>query len=227
LHAADRQCGDEAATVDHQDSVRGAGVALDECSHSVLPFFAWFLPFLIRAIQCIVTSRNAPENLSRDLQKVNLMKYLSVTPVVFFAMCHAGAMPGLSGSMLGREDFEAMWAMAAVVNSVFSFMWDLVMDWGLLQAYHGKSGRLALRPVLMYPGSGGVYYLAILLNLVGRTLWSLRWSEHATVFLGSFFLSSLQQAAEVLRRCMWNILRVEWQCICKGKGPRNDKGVAV
>jgi hypothetical protein len=27
----------------------------------------------------------------------------------------------------------------------------------------------------------------------------------ATIFLGAFFLSSVQQAAEVLRRCLWRL----------------------
>eukprot|EP00440_Ansanella_granifera_P000404 gb/GFBE01000437.1/.p1 GENE.gb/GFBE01000437.1/~~gb/GFBE01000437.1/.p1 ORF type:complete len:425 (+),score=65.75 gb/GFBE01000437.1/:1-1275(+) len=203
------------------------GLALDECSRSPLPFLAWFLPFVIRARQCFVTSRHAPDNLSRDLQKVNLMKYLSALPVVFFAMCHAGAMPGIAHSMLDAEDYEAMWAMASVVNAVFSFLWDMVMDWGLLQPIPGKSIHFGLRPLLLYPVPVGMYYFAIVLNFVGRMLWSLRWSEQATVFLGSFFLSSLQQAAEVLRRCMWNIIRVEWQCICKGKVPRTEKAFPV
>eukprot|EP00439_Symbiodinium_sp_Y106_P012107 s302_g1.t2 len=160
--------------------------ALDQCTR-------------IRARQCIITSRHAPDALSRDLQRVNLAKYLSALPVVFFAMCHAR------------------------VNSVFSFLWDLVMDWGLLHLTPGKPAHFGLRPVLLFPGPALLYYFAVFLNFIGRTLWSLRWSEQATVFLGAFFLSSVQQSAEVIRRCLWNVFRVEWQCICKGKCPRSDK----
>lgn len=201
--------------------------ALDQCTRSPLPYAAWALPFLIRARQCIITSRHAPDALSRDLQRVNLAKYLSALPVVFFAMCHASVIPGVAESMISPEDFEVLWALAAVVNSVFSFLWDLVMDWGLLHLTPGKPAHFGLRPVLLFPGPAIVYYFAVFLNFVGRTLWSLRWSEQATVFLGAFFLSSVQQSAEVIRRCLWNVFRVEWQCICKGKCPRSDKSFPV
>mmetsp|Transcript_18717 Transcript_18717/g.42142 ORF Transcript_18717/g.42142 Transcript_18717/m.42142 type:complete len:385 (+) Transcript_18717:2-1156(+) len=201
--------------------------ALDQCSRSPLPYAAWALPFLIRARQCIITSRHAPDALSRDLQRVNLAKYLSALPVVFFAMCHAKVIPGVSESMISPEDFEVLWALAAVANSVFSFLWDLVMDWGLLHLTPGKPGNFGLRPVLLFPGPAVLYYFAVFLNFVGRTLWSLRWSEQATVFLGAFFLSSVQQSAEVIRRCLWSVIRVEWQCICKGKFPRTDKSFPV
>ncbi|CAE7736032.1 Comt, partial [Symbiodinium sp. CCMP2592] len=58
-----------------------------------------------------------------------------------------------------------------------------------------------------FPGPALLYYFAVFLNFIGRTLWSLRWSEQATVFLGAFFLSSVQQSAEVIRRCLWNVFR--------------------
>ena len=45
------------------------------------------MPFLIRARQCVITARHAPDALSRDLQRINLAKYCSALPVVFFVMC--------------------------------------------------------------------------------------------------------------------------------------------
>lgn len=51
---------------------------------------AWSVPFLIRARQCVITARHAPDALSRDLQRINLAKYCSALPVVFFAMCGPG-----------------------------------------------------------------------------------------------------------------------------------------
>lgn len=180
--------------------------AVEQCSRSCLPYLAWSVPFLIRARQCVITARHAPDALSRDLQRINLAKYCSALPVVFFAMCHARVIPGISDlSIFTSEDFEVLWALAAIVNSAFSFIWDLVMDWGLLHLMPHKPGNFGLRPVLLYPQPPIVYYLAIVLNFIGRTLWSLRWSEQATIFLGAFFLSSVQQAAEVLRRCLWRL----------------------
>merc|ERR1740138_119940 len=106
------------------------------------------------------------------------------------------------------EDFEVLWALAALINSVFSFMWDMAMDWGILQATGPpcRSTYFGLRPNLLFRGMWGFYHLAIILNLGGRPLWSLRWSTNATMFLGSFFLATFQQVAEVSRRCLWNLL---------------------
>ena len=43
----------------------------------------------------------------QDLQRVNLAKYLSALPVVFFAMCHARVVPGVAASMLGAFGAKA------------------------------------------------------------------------------------------------------------------------
>mmetsp|Transcript_47891 Transcript_47891/g.138541 ORF Transcript_47891/g.138541 Transcript_47891/m.138541 type:complete len:430 (+) Transcript_47891:140-1429(+) len=196
------------------------GDALEQCQQSSLPFIAWASPFLIRAQQCIVSARHAPDSLSRVLHRVNLLKYLSTLPIIGFALCYVRA-DGFQLA-LGKEDFEALWALAAVLNSAFSFVWDLVMDWGLMQPAPWRSGSFGLRPVLFYRGIWGFYHFAILCDLLGRTLWSLRWSPQATLLLGSCLLAGLQQAAEVLRRGLWSVLRVEWECIRRGI-PRTDK----
>merc|ERR1712045_812037 len=123
---------------------------------------------------------------------------MSALPVVVLSFCYARVGIVSNGIMaLDTEDFEALWAMAAVINSVFSFLWDMVMDWGFLQPAPWSSNHFGLRPILLFRGVWGFYHLAILLNLLGRTLWSLRWSPQATAFLGTFFLGSLQQGAEV------------------------------
>lgn len=214
-------------------SSSGLEATLAECQRSYVPYLFWALPFVIRAQQCLVSSRNSSDTLSRNLHLVNLAKYMSAMPVIFFACCYAQSDDKITqDASLDATDFEAMWAAAAVVNAVFSFMWDMVMDWGLMQAApmqgrkHGPTWPMGLRPVLLFRGVWGFYYISIGCNLLGRTLWSLRWSEQATSMLGGFFLSSLQQAAEVTRRCLWNVLRVEWECIKKGVH-RSDKHFAV
>mmetsp|Transcript_24499 Transcript_24499/g.37219 ORF Transcript_24499/g.37219 Transcript_24499/m.37219 type:complete len:222 (+) Transcript_24499:2-667(+) len=205
------------ATAAHSTSVPTKPPALllgdinQQCKCSFLPFLAWALPFLLRARQCLITSRQAPDSLTKTLQRVNLLKYLTAVPVIFFAFLYT--QPD-AASPLGysSQDFEFMFAIAAVVNSMFSYLWDLVMDWGLLQAGAEPFG---LRSVLLFRGIWGCYYLVIVTNLVGRGLWSLRWVPQVVVFFGPFTLVTLQQAAEVSRRCMWNIIRVEWECIKK------------
>lgn len=188
--------------------------AFGECNRSCLPFFAWALPFLLRARQCYITAKLAPDAISQTLQYINLLKYLSAMPVILFAFLHSHGVGG-SESAWSAEDFEVLWALAAVVNSVFSFVWDMVMDWGLLNPAPWRTVHFGLRPVLLLRHVWGFYHIAIVLNLLGRTLWSLRWSPDAKLILGGFFLTSFQQAAEVVRRCLWCVIRVEWECVRK------------
>merc|ERR1711988_1169580 len=86
------------------------------------------LPFLIRARQCLICARNAKDSTERVLHFTNTAKYCTAFPVITFATLYA-----MSGSETGFQDhFEVFWGFSAVVNATFSFLWDLVMDWGLL-----------------------------------------------------------------------------------------------
>eukprot|EP00927_Polykrikos_kofoidii_P074528 TRINITY_DN70526_c0_g1_i1.p1 TRINITY_DN70526_c0_g1~~TRINITY_DN70526_c0_g1_i1.p1 ORF type:complete len:517 (-),score=70.13 TRINITY_DN70526_c0_g1_i1:23-1360(-) len=209
-----------------KDSRSRLGAGLEDCARSPFPFLALALPFLIRARQCLVTSRNAPDGLSRSLQLVNLAKYMSALPVIVFAMIHDryemnGVVHDVSNRDSGGHEppwvdsVEALWALAAIVNAVFSFLWDMTMDWGLMNPAPYRTKLFGLRPTLLLRDIWAFYYFAILCNSLGRTAWTLRWSSSVVVFMGSFALSSVLQVAEVSRRCLWNILRVEWECIRK------------
>jgi len=198
--------------------------SLRQCERMPMPFIAWSIPFLIRARQCMVSSRNAPDGTARCLHIVNLLKYMTALPMIAFAFLHANSKikeGTAGGEETYEEEFEVMWAVAAVVNSAYSFVWDLTMDWGFMDWGLMKpelvcTSNFGLRPILLFRGIWGFYHMSVAFNLIGRTLWSLRWSSQASMFMGGFFLSSFQQSAEVARRCLWNILRVEWQSIQKG-----------
>eukprot|EP01037_Dinobryon_pediforme_P046854 gene46854-60469_t len=81
-------------------------------------------------------------------------------------------------------------ALAATVNSLYSFLWDVVMDWGLVS----------------------VYLLAVILNLTLRFSWAMNrlpWFKELdmTVVILSIELG------EIFRRAMWNVFRIEWEII--------------
>mmetsp|Transcript_136302 Transcript_136302/g.236999 ORF Transcript_136302/g.236999 Transcript_136302/m.236999 type:complete len:457 (-) Transcript_136302:74-1444(-) len=188
-------------------------LASEECSKSVVPYLLWTVPALIRARQCIMSARFAATDQARSQHYANLAKYMSALPPMLFIFCVAHAGP--SSWPLDVDDFETLWAFASICNAVFSVMWDLVFDWGLLHPSPcvSKIGILTgLRPTLLLRPAIPVYHCAVTLNLVGRTLWSLRWSQQCAV-VGGLFCSNVQAISEVLRRCLWNVLRVEWQLI--------------
>lgn len=98
---------------------------------------------------------------------VNAGKYSSslITLFVYFAFRHYG------GNAL-----KVAYIVVAIFSSSYTFLWDVYMDWGLFR--FGKYGGAAyghpfLRPELVY-SKVWVYYIAIVLDFVGRFAWVVR-----------------------------------------------------
>jgi hypothetical protein len=116
----------------------------------------------------------------------------------------------------------ALYFFFIALSTFYKWWWDVVMDWGLfdvlpknvyelLDLYNYRSRKMFLRKSLMYPREN-FYYLCIVIDLILRFLWVLSTlppdSLHGLVgYQLSFFLGSM----EIIRRCMWGILRVEYE----------------
>ncbi len=68
-----------------------------------------------------------------------------------------------------------MWLWAVLLNTLYSYAWDVTMDWGLAVTPHPTLPFL--RPRLLY-SSPVFYYIAMLVNLALRFCWSLELSPH-------------------------------------------------
>lgn len=123
----------------------------------------------------------------------NILKYsLSIVVVVL------GAYP----PPLDHPNYTvylAMFYVVSALSTLYSCYWDFKNDWGLFQ---DRTDYPLLRPQLKYEGVIWYYYLCLVLNPIFRCFWTLSFSPGAT----SPFLSLF----ELLRRCMWGILRLEW-----------------
>ncbi|KAG0034316.1 hypothetical protein BGZ82_005786 [Podila clonocystis] len=162
----------------------------------------WITPFVtalppwFRFMQCVRRFKDTAEWFPH---LVNAGKYTSslVTLFVYFAFRHYG------GNAL-----KAAYIFMAIVSSSYTFVWDVYMDWGLLR--FGKYGGAAyghpfLRPELVY-SKVWVYYMAIVLDFVGRFAWVVRFMPlNVDVTILSFSLALV----EVLRRWQWNFFRLE------------------
>ncbi|KAF9325417.1 hypothetical protein BG006_011100 [Podila minutissima] len=162
----------------------------------------WITPFVtalppwFRFMQCIRRFKDTAEWFPH---LVNAGKYTSslVTLFVYFAFRHYG------GNAL-----KAAYIFMAIVSSTYTFVWDVYMDWGLFR--FGKYGGAAyghpfLRPELVY-SKEWVYYMAIVLDFVGRFAWVVRFMPlNVDVMILSFSLALV----EVLRRWQWNFFRLE------------------
>jgi hypothetical protein len=102
------------------------------------------------------------------------------------------------------------------IATVFSYCWDIYMDWGLLH-----DGRY-LRDTLTF--SPRFYFLAAFLNMMFRCLWVLpiiALSMPDGSYLKTFQLTSLLAVAELFRRWVWAILRIENEQVSNPEKYRN------
>lgn len=165
----------------------------------------------------------------------NALKYASALPVIVFSALqggisdphdHAGiktsAASASSGSVLGSNLLFRVWILSVLLNSMYSFWWDVTNDWGLHMllpsrraAPIGSGESFGLRRTMLLPDVV-IYYLVVALDFILRFTWSLKLSSHLhTVHemeAGIFLLEAL----EVIRRWMWVYVRLEWEAVRKG-----------
>jgi len=109
--------------------------------------------------------------------------------------------------------FNSIWWMFALISTVYSYCWDLKMDFGFLQ----EGPNFPLREKLSYKNKI-FYYFCMIINLFLRFLWVLTVSPEIVLrFIRPEFFFFIISFLEVFRRGMWNFIRVELKHIeiCK------------
>lgn len=183
-------------------------------SPDIFPTLLASTPFILRIRQCVVQRRGTSSGKARFLVSLNILKYCSSIPGLW--------LPLLLAPHYSTYQIERVLLVVLLVNSLYSFLWDVIMDWGLghvkLTGAPKKGGGGAvrlrhwgLRPTLLF-GSAGSYYAAIGLDLVLRLVWVLKYVnfDHRLSY-DKFML--LIECLEVLRRGIWSIYRIEWECL--------------
>lgn len=98
------------------------------------------------------------------------------------------------------DSYTTFWLTIALLATLYQFWWDIKMDWRLPRAR-----RLYKHTI--------VYYLATIIDLILRFLWTLPFLlDHFGSSFGKelqLYLSPVFAAAAVFRRCMWSCFRVE------------------
>lgn len=94
------------------------------------------------------------------------------------------------------------WA-SVLLNSLYSFYWDIRMDWGLF-----TSTRTIIQENRRYDKVW--YYVAVALDFVLRISWSLKLSASYGLLFDGEYSSLLSQVLELFRRTMWTCIRVEY-----------------
>ncbi|KAI8644426.1 EXS family-domain-containing protein [Parasitella parasitica] len=194
------------------------------------------LPYLIRLKQCMSEYIESKER----RHVFNALKYTSSIPVVIFSaiqrkaaiyIAESGTVP--QNWYLKEDTIFRFWMLFVFINSMFSFWWDISMDWNLLsitfetpqsdENTHPKAIHLPPQkhttPIIhfrrqLYFSQPLWYIIAVFFDFLLRITWSLKLSSHIYIrkLDGSIFLLEL---LEVFRRWIWVIFRMESEWVKK------------
>lgn len=177
------------------------------------------IPSAIRLRQCLIEYlrvRNSPFKESTGWggqHLANAAKYSTAFPVIILnAMLRNANTNGTPTTNLYRA-----WIVACLLNSLYSFYWDVAKDWDLtlfaeVQERNSPDHPFGLRRRLLIH-KPVVYYFVIALDLALRCTWMIKLHPHLNTisdFESSIFLIEF---CEVFRRWVWIFFRVETEWI--------------
>lgn len=198
--------------------------AKDGCSRNILVPLAIAAPYAMRLRQCLTEYRRTGSR----AHLANALKYCTAFPVILISTSQLYRSGGEAGTpntaYISDHRLYQLWIVACMVNSGYSFWWDVTKDWDLTllspspashTRHHGTTLQLrvgervpyGLRANLTFPSTS--YYAAVVVDLVLRMLWSIKLSPHLhnlTEYESGVFG---MECLEVVRRWMWIFLRVE------------------
>lgn len=107
---------------------------------------------------------------------------------------------------LGYPNLLGIWIMASAISTMYSYLWDLKYDWGLLES---NTKNWLLRKYLTFEPKRN-YYIVIVVNFIMRLSWMMTISPSIALYFGnSQLLTFVTGSIEIVRRGLWNLLRVE------------------
>ncbi|XP_014487113.1 PREDICTED: xenotropic and polytropic retrovirus receptor 1 isoform X2 [Dinoponera quadriceps] len=180
---------------DSKDCTSGYGLFVIKPIVNCLP--AWF-----RFAQCIRRYRD-----SRDAfpHLVNAGKYATTFFVVLFNTLYIYNATNYPDSSQ-ETGYLWAWLFWCLVNSIYSYTWDLKMDWGLLDPNAGENRFL--REEMVY-SAAGFYYFAIIEDFILRFVWVASFFLVEWGYVSSDLMTSIVAPLEVFRRFVWNFFRLE------------------
>ncbi|GFS55909.1 xenotropic and polytropic retrovirus receptor 1 [Trichonephila inaurata madagascariensis] len=105
-----------------------------------------------------------------------------------------------------ENPFFYLWIVFGFVSSIYTYIWDIKMDWGLFDANTGENRFL--REEIVY-SSPNYYYFAVVEDLILRFGWTLSVSLTEMGLIHADIMSSVLAPLEVIRRFVWNFFRLE------------------
>ena len=187
------------------------------------------IPYWIRLQQCVRRFYDSQRGSRERIEHViNAGKYtMSLVSIGLASIGKYRAIDGPFWSDPGR----VAWISCLFIGALYSFAWDVVMDWGLVEVScatdstaDSTRSRFPVFPLKIHWKttrdrvfrSTWFYAWAVCSNLVGRFAWAVTITPHMNH--GVFFifsgltnegLATLVAVVELLRRAQWTFLRLE------------------
>lgn len=207
-----------------------------ECGGAIAVPLIIAIPSLIRLRQCLIEYfrvRRSNIGASQSVRAANgwggqhlanAAKYSTAFPVIILNAMSRSNNPETSG--ISDEALFRAWLFAVVLNSAYSFYWDVTKDWDLTLLTHARGDTFSHPYGLRrnrYFHDPMMYYVAIGVDLMLRCTWVVRLHSGLDTRVngvegGIFFMELL----EVIRRWMWIFFRVETEQVRSNRGPAQD-----
>ncbi|XP_041009228.1 SPX and EXS domain-containing protein 1-like isoform X3 [Juglans microcarpa x Juglans regia] len=166
-------------------------------SHSIAIPLVLVLPYLFRFFQCLRQYKDTREKTTL----LNALKYSTAVPVIFLSALKYHVFPDRWTNF-----YRPLWLLSGVLNSLYSFYWDVTRDWdlsGFTRIF--KFSKPHFFSHMLY-GRKWVYFWVIGSNLVLRCTWTYKLSAHLRHnYITVFTIAAL----EIFRRFQWIFFRVE------------------
>lgn len=172
------------------------------CGDSVLlDFVIGAIPTLIRLKQCFYEYKVS--NFRNKTHLFNFIKYSTNLPNLVL-----GIILKLDPAKKQTSLYQLS-LLALIVNSTYSFYWDINNDWNLDLFRNFNSNFNILRSNLFYKNFKKFYYLAIISDCCFRYIWLLKLYPMTSDLFNSEFGIFLFQIFELIRRWIWVFIKIE------------------
>jgi len=184
------------------------------CGDSILlESLIGIIPTMIRLKQCLFEYKNSGKRNTSHL--LNFLKYSTNIPILIISLI----------IKIKKIQLTKLWIFASIINSTYSFIWDVNNDWNLnlfkkLIFNGGHNNNNDILRVKLHYNFKFFYYIAIILDFAFRFIWICKFlpnfnnnSSFFYIFISSLFntefgLYSLQ-IIEILRRWIWVFIKIE------------------
>ncbi|OAY79692.1 SPX and EXS domain-containing protein 1 [Ananas comosus] len=166
-------------------------------SHSIAIPLVLVFPYLCRLFQCLRQYKDTKEKTCL----FNALKYSTAVPVICLSALKYHVFPEK-----WMNFYRPLWLISSVLNSLYSFYWDITRDWDLsILSRVFKFKNPSLITSYLY-GRIWIYYWVIGSNLVLRCTWTYKLSAHLR---HNYITVFTIMALEIVRRFQWIFFRVE------------------